>query len=108
MAVYMVQFSYTPQALAAFVKKPQDRSIASRDLVQQLGGKLISLYYCLGEYDGIALYEVPDDISASAVSLAVRASGDFKENKTTRLFTIEEALQAVRKAGSASFSPPTS
>lgn len=107
MTIYMVQFTYTSEAWAAMIKKPQDRTIPSRDLVQKLGGKLLGLYYSLGKYDGMALFESPDDISASAVGLAVKASGDMKVNEITRLFTMDEVLEAMRKAGSNPFSGPT-
>ena len=107
MAMYMVQFTYTSEAWDEMVKKPQDRTIPSRDLVQKLGGKLLGLYYSLGKYDGIALFEIPDDISASAVGLTVKASGIMKANKITRLFTMDETLEAMRKAGSSPFSGPT-
>lgn len=108
MALYMVQMTYTAEAWAALIKRPQDRTLPSRDLVQKLGGKLLGLYYSLGKYDGMVLFEVPDDISASAVSLAVKASGIMKANEVTRLFTMDEALEAMRKAGSSPFSGPTS
>lgn len=108
MALYMVQMTYTAETWAALIKRPQDRTLPSRDLVQKLGGKLLGLYYSLGKYDGMVLFEVPDDISASAVSLAVKASGIMKVNEVTRLFTMDEALEAMRKAGSSPFSGPTS
>jgi uncharacterized protein with GYD domain len=106
MAMYMVQFTYTPEVWAVMIKKPQDRTIPSKDLVQKLGGKLLGLYYCLGEYDGMALFEIPDDISASAVGLAVKASGMMEMNKITRLFTMDEGLEAMRQAGRVPFSGP--
>lgn len=52
----MVQFTYISEAWATMTKKPQDRTIPSRDLVEKLGGKLPGLYYSLGEYDGMALF----------------------------------------------------
>ncbi|GHO45984.1 GYD domain-containing protein [Ktedonospora formicarum] len=108
MALYMVQMTYTSETWTTLVKNPQDRTIPSRDLVQKLGGKLLGLYYSLGKYDGMVLFEVPDDITASAVSLAVKASGIMKVNEITRLFTMDEALEAMRKAGGGQFSVPTS
>jgi uncharacterized protein with GYD domain len=51
MALYMVQGSYTAEALATMAKNPQDRSIPARELLQKLGGRLIDLYFCYGEYD---------------------------------------------------------
>src|SRR5579875_1733010 len=104
MALYMVQMTYTPETWAKMIKNPQDRAIPSRDLVQRLGGKLLGLYYSLGEYDGMVLFEVPDDISASAVSLAVKARWIIKGNEITRLFTIDEAMHGMSNAESSPFS----
>ncbi|GLV59743.1 GYD domain-containing protein [Dictyobacter sp. S3.2.2.5] len=106
MATYLVQFTYTPETWATLLQKPQDRSTPSQELVQRLGGKLLGLYYTLGAYDGIALLEAPDDLTASAVSLAVKASGIMKMNEVTRLFSMDETLEAMRKANSGAFSPP--
>jgi uncharacterized protein with GYD domain len=107
MATYMAQFTYTSETWTAMIEKPQDRAIPSSELVQKLGGKLLGLYYSLGVYDGIALFEVPDDISAAAVNLAVKATGDMKVNEVTRLFTMDEAIEAMRKAGIGQYSSPT-
>ncbi len=61
MALYMAQFAYTAEALATMAKNPQDRSVPSRELIEKSGGRLISFYFCFGEYDGVAIYEAPDD-----------------------------------------------
>ena len=107
MELYMIQFTYTPEAWATMTKKPQDRSVPIRDLVQKLGGRLTGLYYCFGEYDGVVLAEIPDDINAIATSLAAVAPGHVKAIKTTKLFTVEETMQAMRKAGTLAFRGPS-
>src|SRR5215831_1934985 len=107
MAIYMVQAAYTTEALAAMAKNPQDRSIPVRELVQKLGGQLMSFYYCFGEYDAVGLAELPDDSSASAFALAAVSPGHLKAYKTTKLLTVEETMQAMRKAGSLSFQGPS-
>lgn len=109
MAHYLIQAAYTPEASAAMVKNPQNRAEAARALVESCGGRLESLYFAFGEYDVIVLGEVPDDVSAAAVSLTAAASGAFKVFRTTPLMTAEEAMQAMRKAGqaSATYRPPT-
>jgi uncharacterized protein with GYD domain len=106
MALYMVQFAYTPEAWAALTKKPQDRSVPFKDLVQKLGGRLVGLYYSFGEYDGVVLAEIPDDTAAIATSLAAVTPGHVKAIKTTKLFTVEETIQAMRKAGNIAFHGP--
>jgi uncharacterized protein with GYD domain len=107
MPLYMNQFAYTPEAWTALTKHPQDRREPIRDLMQKLGGRLIGLYYCLGEYDGILLYEAPEDISASAAILAGVSAGHLKLSKTTRLFTVEETMEMMSRAGGISFPAPS-
>ncbi len=106
MALYMVQFAYTAEAWATLVKNPQDRSVPVRELAQKLGGRLVGLYYCFGEYDGVALAELPDDTAAIVTSLAAVTPGHIKAIKTTKLFTVEETMEAMRKAGSLTFQGP--
>ena len=106
MALYMVQGTYTAEAWAAMAKNPQDRSIPVRELAQKLGGRLIGLYFCFGEYDVVVLTEMPDDNAALATSLAAVTPGHLKAIKTTKLFTVEETMEAMRKAGSLTFQGP--
>src|SRR5436853_7340530 len=61
MATYMTQFSYTAEAWAALAKNPANRREGIQKLFDAVGGKLIELYYCLGEYDGVVIAEAPDD-----------------------------------------------
>jgi len=107
MAHYMVQFAYTPEAWAVLAKHPQDRSKPVRELTQKLGGRVLGFFYCFGEYDGVVLAELPDDISAIATSLAAVAPGHIKAIKTTKLFTVEETMEAMHKAGSLAFQGPS-
>jgi uncharacterized protein with GYD domain len=106
MALYMVQFAYTAEAWATLVKNPQDRSVAGREAVQKLGGRLVGFYYCFGEYDGVAITEAPDDSAALAGAMALVAPGHLKAIKTTKLFTVEESMEAMRKAGSLMYQGP--
>ena len=107
MALYMVQGAYTAEAIATMAKNPQDRSIPVRELMQKLGGRLISFYFCYGEYDVVAIGELPDDSAATAVALAAISPGHLKAYKTTKLFTVEETMEAMRKAGSLGFQGPS-
>jgi uncharacterized protein with GYD domain len=107
MAVYMSQFAYTPEAWAALSKNPVDRREGINALLQQVGGRLIELYYAFGDYDGVLLFEAPDDTSAAAGLVAAIGAGHLKVNRTTKLLTVEETLQALRKAGSISFQGPS-
>jgi uncharacterized protein with GYD domain len=107
MALYMVQGTYTPEAWATLAKNPQDRRILIREMAQKLGGRLIDLYYCFGEYDVVVISEAPEDITALASVIAGVAPGHLKVFKTTKLFTVEETMEAMRKAGSLAFQGPS-
>lgn len=107
MAFYMVQGAYTTEAIATMMKNPQDRSIPVRELMQKLGGRLISLYFCYGDYDIVVIAELPDDSAATAAALAVLSPGYLKTYKTTKLFTVEETMEAMRKAGSLTMQGPS-
>ncbi len=107
MALYMVQGTYTPEAWAAMAKNPQDRRGPIREVAQKLGGRLIDVYYCFGEYDVIVLAELPDDNAALATAIAGVSPGHLKAYKTTRMFTVEETMEAMRKAGNLVFQGPS-
>ena len=107
MALYMLQGAYTAEAIATMAKNPQDRRVPIRELAQKLGGRLIDAYYCFGEYDVVVLLELPDDTAATALAMAAISPGHLKAYKTTRLFTVEETMEAMRKAGSVTYSAPS-
>jgi uncharacterized protein with GYD domain len=106
MAHFLVQASYTPEAIAAMMHNPEDRTPAVRSLVEKLGGSLVGFWFSLGEYDALEIYDVPDNLTAAAFSLAVSQTGRFKAVKTTPLFTADEALWAMRKACDAGYRAP--
>ena len=107
MPVYMSQFSYTPEAWAALGRDPVDRREGINALMQGIGGRLIELYYAFGDYDGVLLFEAPDDASAAAGLIAAIGAGHLKSNHTTKLLTVDEALQALRKAKDLKFRSPS-
>jgi uncharacterized protein with GYD domain len=107
MALYMIQGTYIAEAWATMTKNPQDRSIPIRELAQKLGGRLVDIYYCFGEYDVVVLVEAPDDVTASAIVLAAISPGHLKAIKTTKLLTVEETMEAMRKAGSVTYPAPS-
>jgi uncharacterized protein with GYD domain len=106
MAVYMTQFAYTAEAWTALAKNPVDRSAAIGALVEKMGGRMLGFYYAFGEYDGVTIIEAPDEASIMAVLIAAISPGHIKATKTTPLITVDQALEAMRKAGALSYSAP--
>lgn len=107
MPSYLIQLSYGPEAVAAFVKRPQDRKEVIQKLLSQIGGTLVGSWMSFGEYDAVLVVDGPDNIGAAAVSMVVTASGAFKSFKTTPLLSAEEALEAMKKASKLNYKPPS-
>ena len=105
---YLAQASYTAEACAAMLKKPQNRGEMVRQAIEKLGGRLEGFWFAFGDYDLATIFELPDNITAAAFSLAVSAGGALRALKTTPLITTEEAVEAMKKAAGTGYRPPTS
>jgi len=104
---YLYQISYSAEAWAAMVKRPQDRAEAVRKAVEKLGGKVVTFWMAFGDYDLVGVLEMPDNVSAAAFSVAVAAGGACKNVKTTPLLTLPDAMEAMKKAGTSGYKPVT-
>jgi uncharacterized protein with GYD domain len=109
MPLYLYRFGYTPEAWAALARDPSDRRdmLAAR-LFGGFGGQLKGFWYSFGTADGYALAELPDNVSAAAVSTAVVASGAFRSFETIVLLTVEEMVEAMSRAGDLGYEAPGS
>ncbi len=106
MTRYMVQFSYGKEAVAGMLKKPEDRTAAVGEVIEQLGGRLLDLYYTFGDYDGFVIAELPDNVTALAADIASVAPGHLSKLKTTVLLTPQDMVAAMQKAGQVGLRPP--
>jgi uncharacterized protein with GYD domain len=106
MSFYLMRFSYTPEAWARLIKKPEDRREVARAVVEQLGGKLHGFWYSFGDQDGVVLIEAPNNVSAAAFSVGIAAGGSLRSAETTVLLTVEEVIEMLQKAQSLPYRPP--
>ena len=106
MPLYLSKFSYTPEAWARMIGKPEDRRQAAQAYIESVGGKLHGFWYAFGTHDGYNLWEAPDNVSMAAVALAISAGGALSSLETTVLLTVEETMDAMRKAGQVRYRPP--
>lgn len=95
---YLVQVAYNESAWQALINNPHDRIEAVRPAIESLGGKIKDGYFAFGDYDAIVIAEMPDNITASAFSIACAGGGAVKSIKTTPLMSAAEALEALKKA----------
>jgi uncharacterized protein with GYD domain len=107
MAHYLAQVSYNNQGISDLVNNPQDRSTVIRSVVEGMGGRMEAFYFAFGDYDAVAIVELPDNVSATAFALAVSAGGAVRRYKTTVLIPMDEAVEAMRKASTVGYRPPS-
>ena len=106
MPLYLSKFGYTPETWARLIVNPEDRRKAAQAYIESVGGKLQGFWYAFGEHDGFALWEAPDNVSMAAVALAIGAGGALTSLETTVLLTVDETLEALRKAKGIKYRPP--
>jgi uncharacterized protein with GYD domain len=106
MSLYLMRFSYTPEAWGRLIKKPEDRREVARAVVEKLGGKLHGFWYSFGEQDGFVLIEAPNNVSAAAFSVGISAGGSLRSAETTVLLTVEEAIEMLEKTQGLPYRPP--
>ena len=51
----MTQFSHTPEAWAALVTNPEERSEAVSRMAESVGGRILSFHFSFGDYDGVTI-----------------------------------------------------
>src|SRR6187549_3324696 len=108
MALYLSKFSYTPETWAKLVGNPEDRRKAAQSYIESVGGKLHGFWYAFGSHDGVNLWEAPDNVSVAAVVLAIGSGGAVTNLETTVLLSVEDTMEALRRAQGISYKPPAS
>ena len=106
MPMYLSRFSYTPETWARLIQNPEDRRAAATEYIESVGGKLHGFWYGFGEHDAWNLWEAPDNVSMAAVAMAIGGGGALSSFETVVLLTVEEAMEAMQKAGSIRYRPP--
>lgn len=97
MPKYLIEADYTAEGTKGLIKDGgSKRRTAVEAALKGVGGKLEAFYFTFGHRDAIVIADVPDAVSALALSLTVGASGSVVY-KTTPLITPEDVDQAVKK-----------
>ena len=106
MPLYLTRFSYTPETWARLIDNPEDRRKAAASYIESVGGRLHGFWYAFGERDGYTLWEAPDNVSMASVALAIGSGGAVHSFETTVLMTVDETLDALRKAQQIGYRAP--
>jgi uncharacterized protein with GYD domain len=98
MAKYLFEAKYTAEGIKGLIK---EGGSARRDAVAKgvegLGGRLDAFYFGFGGVDAYVIADLPDNVTAAAMSLAVGQSG-LAATRTVVLLTVEETDAATKRS----------
>jgi uncharacterized protein with GYD domain len=97
MPTYISLVNWTDQGIQELKDSPA-RADATFELFESLGGKLVELYWTVGPYDLVGIFEAPDDETATAMQLTVGSRGAVRTT-TLRAFDREEIERIIAKTG---------
>ncbi|HEU0075205.1 MAG TPA: GYD domain-containing protein [Dehalococcoidia bacterium] len=98
MAKYMVKVKYTQDGLKGLLKDGGTARVeAVNQLLKSVGGTVESFYFAFGAEDGFVVLDVPDVVSAAALSLTVGAAGGASV-EVIQLLTPAEIDAASKKS----------
>lgn len=104
MAKFLFCGSYTSDGAKGLLKEGgSSRRAMLGEMIGSLGGTMEAFYFAFGEADVYVIADLPDAISAAALSMAASATG-AAEVRTVALLTAEEIDEASNK--SVAYRPP--
>jgi uncharacterized protein with GYD domain len=104
MPKYLTQANYVGEGLKGLLKEGgSSRRAAVEKLFGSVGGRVEAFYYAFGDTDLFVIADMPDNVSAAALSMIVNAAGAATA-KITVLLTAEEIDAATKKT--VTYRPP--
>jgi uncharacterized protein with GYD domain len=105
MPIFVTQGRFTREYLRGGLARPEDRHAVISRACQEAGGKLLNAYFTLGQYDFLAITEMPDAMAASLLALVGAGGGGIENTVTTQAFTTAEAKEMFERAGKIAYKP---
>ncbi len=97
MATFITTIRFTPKGVAE-VQDTCKRAADLKTAAKKLGVKVTNTYWTAGRFDGVLIFEAPDDETASALMLQLGSQG-YVQTQTARAFTVGEMEKLLATAG---------
>ncbi len=95
MATYLSTIRFTQQGFKA-IRDTTKRAAALKVATKKMGIKVTNVYWTLGAYDGLLVFEAPDDETATGLLLQLATEGNV-QTTTVRAFTAAEMDRILEK-----------
>jgi uncharacterized protein with GYD domain len=93
MPAYISLFNFTEQGIKT-VKDTVNRAQMVKKQAEAAGGRVIGIWWLLGQYDGILIFESPDEDTAMRQLVANGMAGNNRST-TLRAFSEEEMTRIL-------------
>ena len=98
MATFITTIRFTEKGIQGINESPK-RAAAFKEAAKSMGVKVLGLYWTLGSFDGVIIFEAPDDETATAAMLHLSSQGNV-QTTTARAFeagTMEKIIGLLSK-----------
>ena len=106
MPKYLTLYTFKGETLKADMERPSDRAAVVSEAAKSVGGSLDAYYWMLGQYDGLAILDLPDSAAAARLAMTVSSSGAFAHLETHELFSSDQVLELMRAAKGVDYAAP--
>lgn len=97
MATYIATLNFTQQGIEA-IGQTTKRAADFSATLEKMGAKVVNVYWTMGAYDGLIIFEAPDDETAAAAMLKQASKGNVHAS-TVRAFSAAEIEKVLGKLG---------
>ena len=93
MATFITTIKFTEQGIQNIHESPK-RAAAFKSAAKKLGVKVTDIYWTLGSFDGVLVFDAPNDETATAAMLHLSSQGNV-QTTTARAFDSSEIEKVI-------------
>ena len=97
MAKYISTIKFTEQGMES-ISETTKRAASVKAVAKKMGVKVTDIYWTLGPFDGLLIFEAADDETATALLLLVGSMGNV-QTTTAKAFSAAEMDKMLAKMG---------
>ena len=94
MATFVTLLKFTEKGIKN-VSQTTKRAEAFREMAKKMGVTVTDIYWTLGRYDAVAIYEAPNDETATRLMFTLGSLGNLR-TETLRAYSAEEMGQILK------------
>ena len=97
MATFITTIKFTEKGIQSIQESPK-RAAAFKAAAKKMGVKVSGIYWTLGSFDGVIVFQAPDDETATAAMLSLSSNGNV-QTTTAPAFDAGEVEKVIGMLG---------